>query len=136
MPDRSAILSAALLGVAGGMRTFVPPAALSVRGRLADGPLRWVAPAAAAGELVADKHPAMESRLEPMGIAGRLVGSGSAGFVLAGPAGAAAAAAVAMATAQVCARARAPLAARLGSDLPGALAEDAVSVAIAALATR
>ena len=136
MAKRSEILSAALLGVAGGMRSFIPPAALAARRRLPDPRLRTVALIAIAGELVADKHPAMESRLQPLGIAGRLFGSGSGGFVLAGPAGAVVAAAVAMASAQVCARGRVAVSARVGSDLPLALAEDGAAIAISAYATR
>jgi uncharacterized membrane protein len=136
MTEPPELLSAALLGVAGGMRSFVPLAALGLRGRLPGGPLRTVVLVASAGELVADKHPAMESRLRPMGLAGRLVGSGAGGYVLAGPAGAALGAAVAMATAQASARGRGALAGRLGSDLPAAFAEDGASAAIAALSTR
>lgn len=136
MADRSRILSAALLGVAGGMRTFVPPAALSLRGRLVEHPLSYIVAGMALGEMAADKSPRMHSRLEAPGIAGRLAGSGSGGYVLAGPAGAAIAAGVAMAVAQVCSRGRGVLAARLGSDLPPALAEDAAAIAIAAYATR
>jgi uncharacterized membrane protein len=130
------LVDAAILGVAGGMRSFVPPAALSARGRYAPLPRPYVVYALALGELVADKHPRMGARTEPPGIAGRLLGSGSGGYVLAGREGAALCAGVALATAQICRRLRGVLADRLGSDLAGALAEDALALSIAAYATR
>lgn len=136
MSDRSKLASAALLGLAGGMRSFVPPAALCLRGRYAPVPRAYMVYGLSIGELVADKHPKMGSRTEPPGVAGRLAGSGSGGYVLAGPAGAAVCAAVALASSQVYTRARGALAKRLGSDLPGAFAEDALALAIAAYATR
>ena len=136
MPERSPLVSAAILGLAGGMRTFVPPAALSLRGRLIDAPLAYIVAGLAVCELAADKHPGMASRLEAQGTLARLAASGSAGAILAGPLGAAVAAAAAMATAQACSRARVALAPRVGSDLPAALAEDCASLALAAWATR
>jgi len=136
MADRSRLLSTALLGVAGGMRSFVPPAVLSARGRYAPVPRAYMVYGLALGELVADKHPKMGARTEPPGIAGRLLGSGSGGYVMAGREGAALCAGVALATSQVCTRLRGVLAAKLGSDLAGAFAEDALALGIAAYATR
>ncbi|MGZ4278271.1 MAG: hypothetical protein ACXVFN_07720 [Solirubrobacteraceae bacterium] len=136
MPDRARILSAAVLGLAGGMRTFVPPAALSLRGRLVAPPLALIVAGTAAGEMAADKHPAMPSRLGAQGIVARLAASGGAGAVLGGPAGAVAAAVAAMASAQACSRARVAIRRRTGHDMPAALVEDVLSASLAALATR
>jgi uncharacterized membrane protein len=136
MPDRSRLLSAAVLGLAGGMRTFAPPAALGLRGRILDPPLARIVAGTLAGELVADKHPAMQSRLAVQGIAARLLASGGAGAALAGLPGAAVAAAAAMVSAQACSRGRVALAARTGTDVPWAVLEDALSLGLATLATR
>src|SRR5580700_5259431 len=74
------LVSAALLGLGGGLRSFAPPAALAlrVRGPLA-GPARFIAFGAAAGELIADKQPQMSSRLALRGLALRLGFSSSGG---------------------------------------------------------
>src|SRR3954453_22213840 len=100
MANRDDLLAAALLGAAGGMRTFVPLAALSLRGH-ADlgGTMRLIVGGAAAGELGAEKLPQAPSRLEPLGLGGRTATAALAGLVIAGPAGSALAAAVANRTA-------------------------------------
>lgn len=136
MADAERLVNAAILGIAGGMRSFVPPAMLSARGRYAPVPRAYMVYGLALGELVADKHPRMGARTEPPGVAGRLLGSGSGGYVMAGREGAALCAGVAMVTSQICTRLRGVLAARLGSDLAGAFAEDVAAIAIAAYATR
>ena len=136
MADADRLVNAAILGIAGGMRSFVPPAVLSARGRFGPLPRTYMVYGVALGELIADKHPKMGARTQPPGIAGRLLGSGSGGHVLAGREGAALAAGVAMVVSRLCVPTRSALARRLGSDLPGALVEDALALAIAAYATR
>jgi uncharacterized membrane protein len=125
-----------LIGAAGGMRTFVPPAVLALDGRIS-GRARPVVLTVAAGELVADQFPAIPSRLEARGLTGRLVSSALAGRALTGDAGAAPlAAGAAFASAQVCARARAALSARAGHPHLWALAEDLLALGVGALAVR
>lgn len=125
-----------LLGMAGGMRTFVPPAVLALDGRIT-GRARIVAFAFCAGELVADQIPGIPSRLEARGIAGRLISSALAGRALTGETqGALLAAGTAFTSAQVCARGRAALAARTGSDRPWAVLEDVLALGVGTLAVR
>lgn len=124
-----------MLGVAGGMRAFVPPAALAVDGRVSRGASTAIL-ALSAGELVADKHRAMASRLEPRGLGARLVSSGLSGRAVAGRGAVPLAAAAAFASAHICARARAGLAARTGRDWPWALAEDVLALNLATFALR
>ena len=61
--DRPDLGAALAIGLGGGLRSFAPVVALTVHGR---GPLagraRFIAFAAAAGELLADKHPSTPSR--------------------------------------------------------------------------
>jgi uncharacterized membrane protein len=94
-------------------------------------------PAAAladAGELVADKLPTTPSRLEPPGLAGRVVSASLAGAVLArsGHRRPIPAMAVALAAAKVCHDARAALARHLPYPVV-ALAEDALAIGLARL---
>ena len=99
---------------------------------------RPAAAVADAGELVADKLPTTPSRLEPPGLAGRVVSASLAAAVLARsghrrpiPAMAVASAA-ALAAAKVCHDARAALARHL-PDPVVAVAEDALAIGLAAL---
>jgi uncharacterized membrane protein len=117
--------AALLLGLATGLRTFSAPAALALRARRLTPPRRAVL-LAAAGELVADKLPAMPSRLARRGLTGRLVSSALSGRLVAGPSGATAAAGAALAGALAghAVRARRP-------GLVTALCEDAVAIALA-----
>ena len=72
-PHSSALRDAALLGGVSGMRTFMAPAMLAVRGRLRRRrELRVLV--AAAGELAGDKIPAIPDRIEPPALAGRVTG--------------------------------------------------------------
>jgi uncharacterized protein (UPF0548 family)/uncharacterized membrane protein len=85
------LVTATALGALSGLRTFAGPALLAARGvdlgpqpgagRLERGLARpgtaFALAAAEAGELVADKHPRMPSRLDPPALAGR-VGAGAA----------------------------------------------------------
>jgi hypothetical protein len=94
------LVSAALLGLGGGLRSFAPPVALALRGRgpLA-GPARFIAFGAAAGEFIADKQPQMASRLALRGLALRLGFSSSGGRDLGGWEGAGVATVAALAAA-------------------------------------
>ncbi|HZQ86980.1 MAG TPA: hypothetical protein VFA83_19195 [Acidimicrobiales bacterium] len=138
---------AALAGAATGLRSTVGLAALvNAKGPGLPAALRGAAarPAAAIGvatELVLDKLPFTGSRLEPPGLAGRLVFAAGAGAALARAAGrpvlpAAAVACVAsLAAAKAGHDARAAAAERF-PPLAVALAEDALAVALAAAAAR
>lgn len=132
------LLDAAALGKAAGLRSMTPVAALALRGRL-PGPaaLRWVALAAAAGELVGDKLPQTPPRTAPPVLAGRLAAGALAGALVAGPAGAAAGAATAVAAAYLGQHGRAALGRITGLPDPAiAVGEDALAIAIAAWAVR
>jgi uncharacterized membrane protein len=124
---RPHLRSAALLGLAAGLRTFSAPAALALRRRELNAPRRIVL-VAAAGELLADKLPLMPSRLARRGLTGRLCSSAFAGNKVAGPAGAATAAASALTSAVAGRRARAAISSPLG-----AFAEDWLAIALATL---
>jgi uncharacterized membrane protein len=130
------LASVAALGIPGGMRSFLVPATLSLRGTAFAGPLKYILAGAAAGELVADKQPGMASRLAPRGLSFRIVGGALAGNALAGPRGALATSAVAGASAWASHGLRAALAQRLGSDLPAAITEDVVAIALVVVLTR
>jgi len=130
------LVAVAALGIPGGMRSFVVPATLSLRGIAFGGPVKYILAGAAAGELVADQHPGMASRLAPRGLSFRLVGGALAGNALAGPRGAVATGAVAGASAWATHWLRAALAQRLGADRPAAFAEDVVAIGLAALLSR
>ena len=79
------VARAALLGIAGGMRTTVPLATLAARGRIArTGPGRYLIFAATAAELVGDKSPAAADRTGAVGLPGRLATSAFAGRSLGG----------------------------------------------------
>lgn len=138
---------AALAGAASGLRSTVGLAALiNQRGRGLPQPLRheFARPAAAvavAVELVLDKLPSTGSRLEPAGLAGRVVFATVAGVALARAAGRPAAPAVVVAVAAAVAAAKAGHDARaaLSERFPPfvvAEAEDAVAVLLAVAASR
>ncbi|UJA19200.1 hypothetical protein HJD18_02595 [Thermoleophilia bacterium SCSIO 60948] len=127
---------AAVLGLAGGMRSQVPWAAMAIRDRGFRRPGGLIPIGAFAGELIADKSPRMPSRLRARGLAFRLAGSGSVGFALAGPRGAAVAASTAMASAQVMSRGRVALGERTGIPDPVLAAiEDGLALGLALWAT-
>jgi len=133
---RGDLLAPALLGLAGGCRTFTPPAALVLRGRAPRGGAGRLLLAAAALELVYDKLPFASSRLRPEGLAARGISSGLSGAALAGPRGAGVAAAVALGAAFAGHRARVGLtAAWPRGALQWAALEDAVVIGLAAAAT-
>jgi uncharacterized membrane protein len=135
---------AAALGAATGMRATVALAALILRrndglpAALRHPAARPAAALADAGELVADKLPKTPSRLEPPGLASRVVSASLAAAVLARsgrqrpiPAMAVASAA-AVAAAKLCHDGRAALARHL-PDPAVAVAEDALAIGLAAL---
>jgi uncharacterized membrane protein len=123
-PDLGAAL---LMGLGGGLRSFAPPVALVIndRGPRAR-PVRFIAFAAAAGELIADKHPAMPSRWSSQGLPLRLAFSAVGGRRLGGGPGAAIAATAALSSAFAGSRLRTKVRGR-GRRLAAAAAEDALS---------
>jgi uncharacterized membrane protein len=133
----TALRSAALLGAAGGLRSAMPFGALAARGRLGAGPRRTAALLAAGGELVIDKLPFTPSRTTPPGLASRCASGAVAGGLIGGAPGAAAGSAAACASAFAGERTRAALGRRSGLPDPLiAVAEDALAVSLALLATR
>jgi uncharacterized membrane protein len=136
VPDeKPALTRAALLGLGGGLRSFAPPVALALhdRGPLA-GPARFIAFAAAAGELIADKQPDMSSRLSPRGLTLRLGFSGIGGHALAGWQGAGLSSGLALAAAVVGSQLRTLVRGRR-SQLVAALIEDSISYALVLAST-
>jgi hypothetical protein len=136
-PDPADWPRAALLGVAGGLRTFMPIAALAARGQLVPRRGRPVVYLAALGELGGDKLPAVPSRLGPPALGGRLTGAALAGRTVAGRRGLAAGAAGALAGAFGGYRARASLGHTTGvADALIGVAEDGVAITLAAVASK
>jgi uncharacterized membrane protein len=141
-----------LLGLANGQRTFTPPAVVTIAAAgsglgLQGTPLaflssKWtgaIMSAAAIGEYIADKQPAIPARIAPSALAGRAIGGALSGAAAARPGRALLAAGIgaagALAGAYISYRARATLAKALGRDMPVAFAEDALSlIGAAALA--
>src|SRR4051794_41263313 len=86
MPTQRDIAGAALLGAAGGMRTFTGPGVLAARSRILAGtPTRYAAIAAAAGEYAADKSPIIPTRVSAPSLVARCASGAFGGGVLAGP---------------------------------------------------
>ena len=132
-------LQASLLaGLATGARSVAVLAALARAHR--PGPIGTAASLAQVGEIVADKLPVTPSRLEPPGLVVRIVAGAATGAIVAGRSqsvpGALLGAAGSVAWSFAGARARSLAAAKFGNDLPGALAEDVLAVALANVATR
>jgi uncharacterized membrane protein len=136
------------LGLATGARASAPLTALTwTAGRrdpswLAHPATKALASAMSAGESIGDQLPSAPSRLEPAGIAPRLVLGAAAGALLArrhrgSPWSGAAIGVVAAGVGAVAgSRFRAVAAAKLSSDHPGAVVEDAVVVGLAGYASR
>src|ERR1700678_870793 len=97
MNDPPNLGAALAIGLGGGLRSFAPAVALARHGR---GPFtgraRFIAFAAAAVELIADKDPRMPSRWSPRGMSARVAFSAAGGRVLGGGPGAAVAVAAAV----------------------------------------
>ena len=136
------------LGVATGARASASFTALTwTAGRpdpawLAHPVTKALASALSAGESIGDQLPSAPSRLEPAGLAPRLILGAAAGWLLARRhrgslwSGAALGVVGAGVGAVAGSRFRALAAAKLGSDHPGAVAEDAVVVGLAGYASR
>lgn len=150
-PRPVALLRAAALGLASGSRSSAGIAAIAftsrsddrgAAGRLGGGIGRTAAGVLALGEAVADKLPVTPSRTDPPGLAPRAVlgaGSAAAGAhrdgddaTLPGIVGLVAA----LGASALGVRARAAATRRFGSDVPGALAEDAVAALLGWLGAR
>jgi len=148
LPIARGFLSSALLGVASGMRSTTGLAAVIAQSDAEELPavLRHPAATPAAGlavavELVLAKMPFTGSRLEPAGLAGRLVFAGAAGALAArGKARAVVPAAlVAIAAAALSAKVAHDLRARLAEHFPDravALVEDLAAIGIATAGCR
>jgi uncharacterized membrane protein len=143
---RDAIAGSALLGAASGLRGQLGLATVVARSDPSLPPLfrqpwtRRVLVAAAAGELVADKLPTTPSRLEPPGLAGRLVlGALAAGlFAQTRQAPWLPAGAIGASCAIVAAKIGHDVRARLGRHAPDpaiAVVEDALALGLAATGT-
>jgi uncharacterized membrane protein len=151
------LLRSAELGAASGLRSMAAPAGLSRRlagsrgdrpgGVLADllarTPTRSLLEMAALGEMIADKLPGIPDRIEPGPLLGRAVFGALAGGVLArrnresGALGALLGGAAALLAAHAGFRARRALTRTAGlPDLPVALCEDALALALARHAVR
>jgi uncharacterized membrane protein len=136
MSSSSTISSAALLGVATGLRSMTGVAALARRSRSRK--LRQALTVAAAGEWIADKLPFIPARVGPAALGGRLVfgaicgalvakenGEPPAMAIAAGVLGASAAAFAGYYVRKELTRGRVP-------DFAVALAEDAIAAGLAA----
>jgi uncharacterized membrane protein len=150
--DNGTLARAAALGAASGSRSSAGITALALTSRPGDRgviasragsrPGHVATPLAAVAELTADKLPSTPSRLGARGLIPRiaLAATAAAGMAIRDgerPEPAAAVAAVAaLAGAALGVRFRALAARRLGSDLPGAFAEDALAGTLAWLGGR
>jgi uncharacterized membrane protein len=128
--DSSGLGGALAMGLGGGLRAFAPAVALAVHGRrpLA-GRARFIAFAAGAAELIADKNPRAPNRWSPRGMSLRLVFSAAAGREFGGGRGAAIAVAAALGSAFAGSRLRVMVKGR-NRQLAAAAAEDALSYSL------
>jgi uncharacterized membrane protein len=128
---------AALIGVACGMRSAMGPAVLAGRGRLGGTNIRRLLLAAATGEVVADKTPVIPPRTSAPSLGARILSGAVCGRVLAGTSGMVPGALGALAGTFGAYRARAALGEAIGAPDPViGVAEDALALTVAALATR
>jgi uncharacterized membrane protein len=126
-PDLGAALA---IGLGGGLRSFAPAVALATHTRRPfAGPERFIAFAAGAAELIADKNPRMPSRWSPRGMSPRLAFSVTGGHALGGGPGAAIAVAGAVAAAFAGSQLRMKVHGR-GRQLAAAAVEDALSYSL------
>jgi uncharacterized membrane protein len=131
------LAQAAALGAVCGMRSFGGPAALALRGRLGDAKVRNGLVLMEVGEIAADKYPGAPSRSEPAGLAARIATGAVSGQVVGGVPGACVAGVTATLTTFGAERARASIGGRAHlPDAVVAVAEDAVMIAVAFLATE
>jgi uncharacterized membrane protein len=133
------LISAFLLGIATGERTFLGPAALAWSGD-ASYTTKGLLSVAEAGEIIGDLMPATPSRTEPPAFLARLVSGGSVGAVVARRAdesqltGAIAGALGAAVGTFGGARLRGLAIESIGA-VPAALAEDVIAIGLAAAAS-
>ncbi|MGO9962767.1 MAG: hypothetical protein ACLPUG_04985 [Acidimicrobiales bacterium] len=140
------LLASALVGAASGMRSTAGLAAVIVGGDAEKLPAllrhRLAPPAACvalAVELVLDKLPSTGSRLEPAGMAGRVLFAGVAGAVVGRERSAVAGAAVAIAAAALSAKVAHDVRARLAENVPDravAVVEDLAALGTAFVGCR
>jgi uncharacterized membrane protein len=137
MTRETGLGGAALIGVVCGMRSAMGPAALAWRAHLGGTRTRRLLTAAALGEVVADKTPLVPPRTSAPALGGRVLSGTLCGRQFAGTWGAMAGGLGALAATFGAYRARAALgeATKVPDPLLG-VAEDALAVAVAALATR
>ena len=139
-PDLTSVLVRSLaLGLATGARSSAGLGALALRAPLGlpVGPPARFVPYAVAGELVADKLPSTPSRLQPPVLGSRAVAGGLCGLVVARRAGAPRA--VPVVAGALAAVGASVAGVRWRTAHPGvqaALAEDAVALGLAAVASR
>ena len=143
------VLAAVVLGCAAGLRTMTPVAAVAFAARagligVAETPLAFmgyryafiITAVLAAGELVNDKMPWTPSRKTPPQFIGRVLCGALVGACVSAPVfmvvGGLAGAVAAVLGTLGGAAARGKLAAQFGKDLPAALIEDVVAVAMCA----
>jgi uncharacterized membrane protein len=149
-----AIVRTILFGVATGGRSQLPAAVLAVRAGIRPAPdtrlgravaSRWVRGllvTGAAGELVGDKLPQTPSRLQPPGLAFRVLAAAAGSVVIAEDEGssrwlgAVIGGAAALAGSFGGAKWRATAAIRFGRDWPGAVIEDAAVATLAVVSAR
>lgn len=135
-PTPQAVVAAAGLGAAAGLRAATPLAVLQVRRGLLPWPQGWFLLAGGAGELIVDKLPAAGKRTSPVGLLGRIATAGWAGATVAGPVGAGVAVMTAVGAAFAGMHTRAFLVRRTGlPDGALATAEDLVAVSLATAST-
>jgi uncharacterized membrane protein len=133
------LISAFLLGIATGERTFLGPAALAWSGD-ASGTTKGLLSVAEAGEIIGDLMPSTPSRTQPPAFIARLISGGSVGAVVARRAeesqltGAIAGALGAALGTFGGARVRQAAIESIG-PVPAALAEDVVAIALAGAAS-
>ena len=126
---------AAVLGGVTGTRTFLVPAALSLRGRMGK-VAKFVVPVLAAGEIVGDKLPMAPPRIEGPGLVGRVVSGAISGRVSGGARGARVGAAFALAATYPSQALRAQIVERTGvADIACAVPEDVFGATLAAVAS-
>lgn len=139
MPASSATCppAPAALGAVSGLRTFTAPGVLAARGRWDRGPLSWILPLAAAGELVGDKLPVIPPRSDPASLIARVTSGAATGAAVGGARGAGLGATGAAATTYASERLRSLVGQRTGiPDVALGAAEDAVAVGVAFWMTR
>jgi uncharacterized membrane protein len=125
------------MGIACGMRSATGPAVLARRGRLGGTTVSRLLMVAAATEAVADKTPVVPPRTSVPSVGARVVSGAVCGGVVAGTPGVVPGALGALAGTFGAYRARAALGEATGAPDPLlGVAEDALALTVAALATR